>query len=145
MRKTLYSRTHTSHMWARRIAGARFVPQAILTVRPCRHPAVQPPFFGQRSARTRTTARPSWRRASARASRRAADAVKASAAASPLALMLTGRHLLVPYGLMVIAMVCGMSMLPPLGIESANVSTLDVVQPPNNRDTHHAARQDQLQ
>jgi len=95
-------------MGPRRMAGARRVPQASLCVRPCRHPAAQPPFFGQRMVRTRATARPSWRRASARASRCAADAVAASAAASPLALMWTGRHLFVPYGLMVYAMVSGM-------------------------------------
>ena len=120
------------------MAGARRVPQAILMVRPCRHPAAQPPFFGQRMARTRTTARLSWRRASARASRSAAAAVMASAAASPLALMWTGRHLFVPYGPTVDAMVCGMSMLPSLGIESASMSTLDVVQRSDNRDSHHA-------
>jgi hypothetical protein len=85
-------------MSPRGLAGHNRVPQAILMVRPCWHPAAQPPFFGQRMVRTRRTAWSRRRRASVRASRSAAAPVAAYAVASPLALMRTGRHFEVPYG-----------------------------------------------
>src|SRR5262245_40280109 len=66
--------------------------------RPCRHPAAQPPFGGQRILRTRRAARSRWTRAATAASRWAAPAVGANAVENPHALMRVGRHFEIPDG-----------------------------------------------